>query len=680
MGALLVASFADYSFMRTTLRCRNLFSFLLIVMLMTGVAQAQTERFLTEGDILGEIPRVFSASRLPQAPEDSPGAVTIIDQEMIKASGARSVAELFRLVPGFQVGFSRGGKPVVTYHGLSGAISQRMQVLLDGRSLYTPYSFGGVDWSSLTISLEDIERIEVLRGSNSASYGANAFLGVANIITKSAAQSTGLHTSVSAGSNQIRDGVVRFGSRSTHWQWRILGGSRQDDGLLNLKDHYRNNFLDLRSELQLNESDELSLLMGVNRSKSEVGFARSYIDPERTEKTDSSFGLLRWRRTLSPDHEISLTVSRTKDGGEDRFIPIPTLPTLVIDYGRRAVRDSIEYQHFLSLSEQWRASWGAEYRRDSVQAPQLFNTNQVQRANSLRAYTNLEWQPSTEWTFNLGGLLERDSLAGTQFAPRLVANWKLAPYQTLKLGYSHAFRTPSLYEQRADTRYVLDGTTVDIRYLSLGGLKPETVRTTELAYLGEWREAGFSVDARLFRERVADLITQQNYLLPPNQEFDPTGLAADLRNTDAAHITGLEYQLRWRPSSRSSVLFNHYLARREASVEFVKQSIPAHSFSLLASYAITPAFTLSTLLSQTSTLKWIGEKVGVGAQREATLRAAYALDLGASRGTLSLTAKRAFGSNAEFRGPKYLPPNSLLKPLAPQRLANQLWLTLTLDY
>ena len=682
MGALLGASFTDYSFMRTTLRCRNLFSFLLIVVLMTGVAQAQTERFLSEGDILGEIPRVFSASRLPQAPEDSPGAVTIIDQEMIKASGARNVAELFRLVPGFQVGFSRGSKPVVTYHGLSGAISQRMQVLLDGRSLYTPYSFGGVDWSSLTISLEDIERIEVLRGSNSASYGANAFLGVANIITKSAAQSTGLHTSVSAGSNQIRDGVVRFGSRSTHWQWRILGGSRQDDGLLNLKDHYRNNFLDLRSELQLNESDELSLLMGVNRSKSEIGFARSSIDRERSEKTNSSFGLVLWRRTLSPDHEISLTVSRSKDVGEDRFeIPI-TSDALVIDYGRKAVRDSLEYQHFLGLSDQWRASWGAEYRRYSVQAPQLFNTDQVQRANSLRAYTNLEWRPLTNWTFNLGGLIERDSLAGTQLAPRLVANWKFAQNQTLKLGYSDAFRTPSLYEQRADTRYVFNGKTVRIDYLSFGNLKPETVRTAELAYLGEWRDHGLSVDARLFREQVKDLITQQIYALAPGQEFDEQepGTAKDLRNKDAATLTGLEYQLRWRPSSRINVMFNHYLARRSASADFVRQSVPAHSFSLLASYAITPAFTLSTLLSQTSPLKWIGEDAAVGAQREATLRAAYALDLGGSRGTLSLTAKRALGSNAEFRGPKYLPPNSLLKPLAPQRLANQLWLTLTLDY
>ena len=678
----IAAHSANYSFMRSILRYRSLFNIFLTLSVTIGIAQAQTERLLSEGDILGDIPQVFSASRLPQAPQDAPGAVTVIDQEMIKASGARSVAELFRLVPGFQVGFSRGGKPVVTYHGLSGAISQRMQVLLDGRSLYTPYSFGGVDWSSLTISLEDIERIEVLRGSNSASYGANAFLGVANIITKSAAQSTGVHTSLTAGSNQIRDAVIRVGSRDTNWQWRILGGTRQDDGLLNLKDQYRNTFLDLRTELQLNDSDEISLLAGITRSKSEIGFARSYIDLERSEKTDSSFGLLRWRRTLSPDHEISLTASRTKDGGEDRFIPIPSLETLIIDYGRHAVRDSIEYQHFLGLSDTWRASWGAEYRRDSVQAPQLFNTDHIQRANSLRAYTNFEWRPLTDWTFNLGGLIERDTLSGTQFAPRLVANWKFAPHQTLKLGYSDAFRTPSLYEQRADTRYVLNGKTVQIDYLSFGNLRPETVRTTELAYLGEWREAGFSIDARLFREQVKDLITQQIYALAPGEEFDELkpGTAKDLRNKDTATITGVEYQLRWRPSSRTNVMFNHYMVRRHSSVDFIKQSIPANSVSLLASYAVTPAFNLSTLLSQTSPIKWIGEEAAVGAQREATLRAAYTLDLGSSRGTLALVAKRAIGNNAEFRGSKYVPPKALLPPLPAQRLPSQLWLTLTLDY
>jgi hypothetical protein len=95
-------------------------------------------------------------------------------------------------------------------------------------------------------------------------------------------------------------------------------------------------------------------------------------------------------------------------GGKIVLFQFLLWPTLIIDYGRHAVRDSIEYQHFLGLSDTWRASWGAEYRRDSVQAPQLFNTITVQRANSLRAYTNLEWRPLTDWTFNLGGLLERD--------------------------------------------------------------------------------------------------------------------------------------------------------------------------------------------------------------------------------------------------------------------------------
>ncbi len=678
----IAAHSANYSFMRSILRYRSLFNVFLTLSVTISIAQAQTERLLSEGDILGDIPQVFSASRLPQAPQDAPGAVTVIDQEMIKASGARSVAELFRLVPGFQVGFSRGGKPVVTYHGLSGAISQRMQVLLDGRSLYTPYSFGGVDWSSLTISLEDIERIEVLRGSNSASYGANAFLGVANIITKSAAQSTGLHTSLTAGSNQIRDAVIRVGSRNTNWQWRILGGTRQDDGLLNLKDQYRSKFLDLRTEVQLNESDEISLLAGLNQSKFNIGFARSKIDSERQEKTDSSFGLLRWKRTLSPDHEISFTASRTRDSGADRFELPVTSDNLVIDYGRLAVRDSFEYQHFLGLSDQWRASWGAEYRRDNVQAPQLFNTNQVQRSNSLRAYTNLEWRPSNNWTFNVGGLLEYDSLAGTQFAPRLVANWKLTPLHTFKLGYSDAFRTPSLYEQRADTRFVFQGTTVDIKYLSFGGLNPETVRTTELAYLGEWPKASLSVDARLFRERVEGLITQKIYNLQPGQEFDfaknPT--AFELRNTDSATITGLVYQLRWRPSSRTSVMFNHYMARRKGSAEFITRSIPSNSVILLASYAVTPKFNLSTLLSQSSPMQWIAEEAAVGAQRELSLRAAYSLDLGETRGTLALVAKQAMGYQAEFRGQKYLPPNSVQQPLPAQRLPSQLWLTFTLDY
>ena len=105
---------------------------------------------------------------------------------------ARDLAELMLGVPGLQVGLSAGGRPVVAYHGFSGQVSQRMQVFVDGRSLYAPYMFGGVDWSTVSVPLEEIERIEIHRGSNSAAYGANAFLGVIQIYTRAAVQASGV--------------------------------------------------------------------------------------------------------------------------------------------------------------------------------------------------------------------------------------------------------------------------------------------------------------------------------------------------------------------------------------------------------------------------------------------------------------------------------------------------------
>ena len=124
-------------------------------------------RLLSEEDFLGEVPVVLSATRLEQPEWEVPSAVTVIDREMIRASGVRDVADLFRLVPGMQVGYQYGHRPVVTYHGLSDQGSRRMQVLIDGRSIYSPF-FGGVFWVDQPLAIEDIERIEVIRSPNSA--------------------------------------------------------------------------------------------------------------------------------------------------------------------------------------------------------------------------------------------------------------------------------------------------------------------------------------------------------------------------------------------------------------------------------------------------------------------------------------------------------------------------------
>ena len=157
------------------IRCQTAlarFTALLLVTAPSAMTWAAEPSLLSEQEFLAELPVVLTASRLAQPQAEAPAAVTIIDRQMIDASGARNLSEVFRLVPGFQVEFENGHRHVVGYHGLADEFSRRLQVLIDGRSVYRP-SFGGVSWSDLPIALDDIERIEVIRGPNAVTYGAN---------------------------------------------------------------------------------------------------------------------------------------------------------------------------------------------------------------------------------------------------------------------------------------------------------------------------------------------------------------------------------------------------------------------------------------------------------------------------------------------------------------------------
>lgn len=129
-----------------------------------------------------EIPMVLTASRLRTSIVNSPAAVTILDAQLLKNAGVRSIADIFLLVPGMQVGRYAYGDPVVTYNGQAARNNPRIQVLIDGRPTYVPL-YGGVPWSELPIILSDIERVEIIRGPNAATFGPNSFSGVISIIT-----------------------------------------------------------------------------------------------------------------------------------------------------------------------------------------------------------------------------------------------------------------------------------------------------------------------------------------------------------------------------------------------------------------------------------------------------------------------------------------------------------------
>ena len=633
-----------------------------------GVAVgAEVSSELSEAEFLADIPMVYSASRLPQQPQDSAGAITVIDRDFIRTSGARDLTDIFRLVPGFQVGTSAGGRSVVAYHGLSGQISQRMQVFVDGRSLYAPYLFGGIDWSAIGVPLDEIERIEIQRGSNSVTYGANAFLGVIHIITRAASQSAGWTAQVTQGSNGISDRYVRWGSAVPSAQWRLVVGSKGEAGLDGREDPYHQEFLDVRSEFQISRDQELSVHAGVTRNRYGTGFEGRVSDPLRAESLESSFLRSRYRHTLSPAQELSVAYSHVQDTGGDSFsVPLLDPEILRIDSSRQASRETLEYQHYNDFGQGLRASWGIEYQHVTVTSKQLFNTTQSQVNEAWRAYINQEWKPSAQWTANIGGLWEQDQLAPSQFAPRFGLSWKPSADQAFKLGYSSAFRTPSIFEQRSNWRIEAGGHVLDVRYLSTGGLVPERVRAWDLVYMGQHPGSGLSLDVRAFREEITQLITGELYLLPPDQAYIPNAVAYDLRNNAEATSSGIEYQLSWRPLPQSVLVLSQYFAKPEASKAAVLASIPEQSTSVMASHTWDGGWTTGLTYTQLRSIAWLGEATTPGEQRLVSLRLARSMRIGGAAGQISAVARHPLVDFEEFR--------------ELQRNAKQFWVSLRVEY
>ncbi|PTQ90823.1 TonB-dependent receptor plug domain-containing protein [Agitococcus lubricus] len=176
-----------------------------------------------------DMPVVLSATRLKQALADAPASVTIIDRQMIQQTGVRELPELLRLVPGMVVGYEKGWEAFVSYHGTSADMARRMQVLIDGRSVFQP-SLAFVDWIGLPLELEDIDRIEVVRGPNAAAYGANSFLAVVNIITRAPADLPTVRAYTRQGSGGINDNFVSYAGVNNQFSWQLSANQRNDNG------------------------------------------------------------------------------------------------------------------------------------------------------------------------------------------------------------------------------------------------------------------------------------------------------------------------------------------------------------------------------------------------------------------------------------------------------------------
>jgi iron complex outermembrane receptor protein len=620
-------------------------SVLLLLYGLSAVAGAQSAA-VSEKDYLDDVPVVLSVSRLPQRLDETPGAVSIIDRQMIRMSGARDVADLLRLVPGFRVTNSfESNTPQGSYHSTLSDYSNHIQVMVDGRSVYSTYLQGSTGPGLQTVALEDIERIEVYRGSNSAAYGARAFLGSINIVTRDLVDTQGALAQVSRGGNGIEDQMLRLGWGDERARFRLSADGRNDDGLDGTSGASRVQRVNLRADLRAGPHDVVELRTGQSLIDAGVGFAGDADNNARTRRIDTSFVQLDWRRSLDADQDLALQASHTVERIRDAFIYTPA-PSLTVDFGGQSSNSNLLLQHTVRLNPVLRLVWGAELRRESIVSRPLYNTDARFNNDFTRLFTNVEWRLHPDLLLNAGALMEDSSQAGHNNAPRVMLNWRVAEGHTLRGGVSRAFRPPSNFEKYANVRYFIGGVLADSTDVARGGMLSEKVLVRELGYLAELPANRLSFDLRLFDEHVTGLVGREPYSLPGsggnNQAFD-------FVNDEDFSVHGHEFQLRWKPWTSGQLV---YAYASVDSTQFYNATIQVGRYGtqgLMFMQQLPAGLEFGLIYSEADAGRYPGWDASMPAVRRTDLRLAKALRVAGRPAELALVGQNLGSSYPDFR-------------------------------
>lgn len=409
---------------------------------------------------------VVTASRHPTRHMETPSAVFILTREDIRRSGARTVPDLLRLVPGAQVAQVNTGTAAVTIRGFAQEYATKLLVLLDGRPLYTPV-FSGVIWMEQEFMLEDIERIEVIRGPGAAVWGANAMNGVINIITRPSQETQGGLVSVGAGTVERGFGAARYGGRAgTNTTYRVWARAFSRDGLdptkkpslLQPADDWQGVYAGVRLDTDLSDTD--------------VFVFNGTVFDQRLDADTPLYSPL--APSITAEHDQWINAGGHAQGRWTRTVS--ALSTLEVQgYVDHVMRDNPYAGHdqtSADLASTWHRAWG---QRHDVVAGAGFRHVALRFDSDFtfawdQEHVNDEiYSVFTQYDYALvpdrlhllaGSKVEYFTTVGWEVEPTLRACYTPHREHTFWAAVSRAARTPSTYNQygRRVWRYHAPGT------------------------------------------------------------------------------------------------------------------------------------------------------------------------------------------------------------------------------
>ncbi|MFZ2296691.1 MAG: TonB-dependent receptor, partial [Aquabacterium sp.] len=385
--------------------------------------------------------------------------------------------------------------------------------------------------------------------------------------TRHSADTVGGSAALSMGDNGIRDTYARLGVGNEASNFRVSVGEQRDRGYLNAFDDKRLGQVQLRADLQPSLADDVMVSLGVSELLSGDGYsATDRSNPFHQLRSRTTHAQVEWRRQLDDRNELQVSVNYMEDRRWEPLtmtVLMPSYPpiSLDVDYGTWGQRNNVEVQRRTVWSPAWRTLVGVGYKDERARSDTMYYGQGWVSMGETRLFGTAEWRVNPAWLLNAGLFVGDHTLAGTYTAPRLMVNWLATPHQTWRMGVTESMRAPSLSEYKSDVRVSLPGTPYFTRpYAASGSVQPETLTSQEVGYWGRWPDAQVTFDARLYRERMRDVVVDDNgegATLLPNQ----LGKARDFVNRHALTLVGLEYQWRWKPTSRTELWLNQNFSR-----------------------------------------------------------------------------------------------------------------------
>jgi iron complex outermembrane receptor protein len=482
---------------------------------------------------------VISIAKKPQSIRKTAAAIHVISQADIQRSGATTLPEVLRGVPGVQVAHIDGNKWAISIRGFNGEFANKLLVLIDGRSVYTPL-FSGVYWNMQDIPLATIDRVEVVRGPGGALWGENAVNGVGNIITKSADETQGTELSFLAGSEDLIANILHGGKLSEDVSYQFYAKARKQDKYKNSPDHHHNaedGRENIRTGFRLDGQKKWMLQGSYMRGQAD-GVKQTFTSApisnlvlKDTQDYRTAHLLLRTKHNLIEENDLQIQAYYNYEE-HNHFEAARILHTFDVDA-----------QHQFQWGDKQAIIWGIGYRgvQDDLEKNNNSSFSPESRfSHTVSGFLQDEIQLSEDFRFTIGSKFSHNDYSGFEYQPSARLLWEVNSDHSIWTSVSRAVRTPS----RVDSNIRAIGAYTEPFTVVVNGnteQKAEDLLAIEAGYRGVFSET-FSVDTTIFYHQYDDLRSTA----PQAPDYSSFTIPLNFDNKIEAKSYGVELFAKWQ--------------------------------------------------------------------------------------------------------------------------------------